>query len=222
MSWVGRLLGFGPKPTTTTPAGASTAPAVVQDKSPTSPANSPLKPAFDRSGSKFPRQVQAAIAESQSLAEGYKACLMEVGVANAKGAPTFYGYGTHKPMTMNLTKALPGERLDLTVCLNVSGHDFKGADGKHLPDIQQRVEERAKNNRYVIQVTHPDGKVDKMTGIEAKGAISTAQDISINMKPGKTIVEAWPEGSAGVGGYVEGRRLEISYQPPGRAADSFG
>ncbi len=42
------------------------------------------------------------------------------------------------------------------------------------------------------------------------------------MKPGKTIVEMWPEGSAGVGGYVEGRRLEINYSPPGHVTDSFG
>ena len=70
---------------------------------------------------------------------------------------------------------------------------------------------------------HPDGRIEKMTGIEAKGALSTAQDISIRgMKPGKTIVEAWPEGSAGVGGYIEGRRLEISYNPPGAAVDRFG
>jgi hypothetical protein len=124
---------------------------------------------------------------------------------------------------MTLSKARPDDRRDLRVCLNVSGHDFKGADDKPLPDAKQRLAERAKDNRYVIQVTHPDGRIEKMTGIEAKGALSTAQDISIRgMKPGKTIVEAWPEGSAGVGGYIEGRRLEISYNPPGAAVDRFG
>ncbi len=62
-----------------------------------------------------------------------------------------------------------------------------------------------------------------MKGIGAKGEFSSAQDISIKgMKPGKTIVEMWPEGSAGVGGYVEGRRLEINYSPPGHVTDSFG
>ena len=149
---------------------------------------------------------------------------MEVGVANAKGSPKFYGYGTHKPMTMSLTKPLPEGRLDLTVCLNVSGHDFKGTDGLLIPGAEALLQARAKNNKYIIQVTHPDGRVETMKGIEAKGALSTAQDISVkDLQRGKTIVEAWPEGSAGVGGYIEGRRLEINYTPPGAAAGaSFG
>ncbi len=61
------------------------------------------------------------------------------------------------------------------------------------------------------------------TGAPKAGRACTAQDISIKgLQPGKTIVEAWPEGSAGVGGYVEGRRLEITYAPPGRVSDTFG
>ncbi len=210
------------KPAATTTAAAEA--AVIQPQgSPTSPENSPLKPAFSREQAKFKGQVQSAMQDSKDLAAGFKACLMEVGVANVKAAPTFYGYGTHKPMTMNINKAVPEGRLDLTVCMNVSGHDFKDAEKKLLPGAEQMMAARAKDNKYVIQVTHPDGTVQKMTGIEAKGATSTAQDISIHgLKPGKTVVEAWPEGSAGVGGYVEGRRLEIAYRPPGAAADSFG
>ncbi len=228
MNWFNRLVGGGAAaattrlPTAATTTAATTAATVNAPKqaSPTAPANSPLKPGFERGQAKFKGQVQAAMDESQGLAEGFKACLMEVGVANAKGAPRFYGYGTHKPMTMSLTKPLPDGRLDLTVCLNVSGHDLKD-----LPNKQQALQDRANDNRYVIQVTHPDGTVDKMTGIEARGALSTAQDISIkNLKAGTTIVEAWPEHSAGVGGYIEGRRLEISYAPPGApgGGDSFG
>jgi hypothetical protein len=143
---------------------------------------------------------------------------MEVGVANVKASPTFYGYGTHKPMTMNLRQALPEGRLDLVVCLNVSGHDLKDRADRH-----QALAARAKDNRYVIQVTHADGRIERMTGIAAHGALSTSQAISIKgMKPGVTVVEAWPEGSAGVGGYIEGRRLEISYAPPGATVDRFG
>ncbi len=82
------------------------------------------------------------------------------------------------------------------------------------------MKSRARGNRYVIQVTHPDGRVERMSGIEAKGALSTAQDISIRgVKPGLLVVEAWPEGSAGVGGYIEGRRLEITVR--GAARDGF-
>jgi hypothetical protein len=191
--------------------------------SPTSPENSALRPAFDRKTAAFGAQVKAAQQESASLAQDFKACLMEVGLANAKGAPTFHGYGTGKPMTLTLRKPLPDDRLDLTVCLNVSGHDFKDANDKPFPDAKDRILARAKDNKYVIQVTRPDGTVEKMTGIAARGALSTAQDISIRgMKPGLTVVEAWPEGSAGVGGYREGRRLEITYTPPRGAVDTFG
>lgn len=204
MNWFSRLVG---SPAATTTAAAA---ATAQAAKPAATAKGPLAPAHDRSTAKFKGQVETAIEESKDLAAGFKACLMEVGVANMKGAPRFYGYGTHKPMTMSLNKEIPDGRLDLTVCLNVSGHDLK-----ELPNKQEALEKRAKDNRYVIQVTHPDGKVERMTGIEAKGALSTAQDISIqNMKKGLTVVEAWPEHSAGVGGYVEGRRLEISYNPP--------
>ena len=217
MNWLNRL-GLG-KPTTTTTA---TAPTI----SPPKPAaqGGPLAPAFVRSAARFPDQIEAAIDGSKDLAANFKASLMEVGVANAKGSPKFYGYGTHKPMTMSLTKPLPEGRLDLTVCLNVSGHDFKGTDGLLIPGAEALLQARAKNNKYIIQVTHPDGRVETMKGIEAKGALSTAQDISVkDLQRGKTIVEAWPEGSAGVGGYIEGRRLEINYTPPGAAAGaSFG
>lgn len=211
MSLLNRL--FGNTPTTTTTAATQT----TQIPKPVTPA-SPLAPAFDPAKAPQQGQVKSAKRESQYLGENFKACLMEVGVANVKASPTFHGYGTHKPMTMNLRQALPGDRLDLVVCLNVSGHDLKDR-----ADKQQALADRAKDNRYVIQVTHADGSIERMTGIPANGALSTSQAISIhNMKPGTTIVEAWPEGSAGVGGYIEGRRLEITYNPPGGSVDRFG
>lgn len=210
MSLLNRLFGSTP-PTTTTATTTTQAPK------PTTP-SSPLSPAFDPAKAPQQGQVKAAMRQSQFLGENFKACLMEVGVANAKASPTFYGYGTHKPMTMNLRQALPEGRLDLVVCLNVSGHDLKDR-----ADKQQALASRAKDNRYVIQVTHADGKIERMTGIAAHGALSTSQGISIQgMKPGVTVVEAWPEGSAGVGGYIEGRRLEIAYNPPGGSVDRFG
>jgi hypothetical protein len=211
----------GPTSTPSSPASATTASSLAS--SPTSPERSPLAPAFERSKAAFGGQIKAAMQESASLASDFKACLMEVGLANVKGTVTFHGYGTHKPMTLSLKKALPDDRLDVTVCLNVSGHDFKDSQDRLLPDAKQRLEARAKDNRYVIQVTRPDGTIERMTGIEAKGALTTAQDISLRgMKPGTTVLEAWPEGSAGVGGYVEGRRLVITYAPPGAPVDTFG
>jgi hypothetical protein len=223
MNWFSRLTGSGTPtattPATTTPAAATIAPTPSKD----SPQRSPLQPAFDRTKATYGAQIKSAMQESASLARHYKACLMEVGLANVKGTVTFHGYGTGKPMTLALKKALPDDRLDLTLCLNVSGHDFKDSNDKPLPDAAQRLAARATDNRYVIQVTRPSGAIERMTGIEAKGALTTAQDISVrDMKPGLTIIEAWPEGSAGVGGYVEGRRLEITYTPPGATVDRFG
>lgn len=196
-------------------APASPAAVAAPASTPARPA-SPLAPAFVRGEAPQQSQIDSKISSSEYLGENFKACLMEVAFANVRGGPTFYGYGTHKPMTASLQLPLAGDRLDLVVCLNVSGHDLK-----ERADKQEALAARAKDNRYVIQVTHPDGHVEKMTGIEAKGALSTAQDISIRgLKPGKLVVEAWPEGSAGVGGYIEGRRLEITLR--GAAADSFG
>jgi hypothetical protein len=121
-------------------------------------------------------------------------------------------------MTMSLRLELPDNRLDMVVCMNVSGHDLKDR-----ADKDQALAARAKDNKYVIQVTRPDGSKERMTGISANGSLSTMQAISIkDMKAGVTVVEAWPEGSAGVGGYVEGRRLEITFAPPGGGKDSFG
>jgi hypothetical protein len=166
----------------------------------------PLAPAFDRASARRKAAIAETLDESMRLAKNFKACLMEVAFANVNADADFWGYGTHKPMTSSVSLPLPNDRLDLVVALNVSGHDFKT-----LPNREQLLADRAKNNRYVIQVTHPDGRVERMAGIEAKGALSTAQDISVRgIKPGKLVVEAWPEGSAGVGGYIEGRRLEIT------------
>ena len=72
--------------------------------------------------------------------------------------------------------------------------------------------ERWKNtNRYNIKVIHPDGTVEHMRGIKARNEYSTAQDFSFKLQKGRTVIEAWPDGSAGVGGYVEGRRIELDY-----------
>lgn len=183
----------------TTTATTATTPAAPA-------ASGPLAPAFDRNNTKFPRQIKRALSEAADLGEGFYAARMHVACANVQGTPHFYGYKTNKPQTLSLSKPPPDNRLDLTLAMNVSAHDFK-----NLADKESRKLDRATKNAYVIQVTHPDGKVDTLGGIKANGAFSSAQDISIrDLKPGVTVVEMWPEGSAGVHGYVEGRRLEIS------------
>jgi len=210
MGLIDRLLNRAPNSTTPTTATTST-----QATTPAKPA-SPLEPAFAMASAPQQAQIKNAKRASQFLGENFKAALMEVGVANVSARPQFH-YGTGKPQSMSLNKTLPDKRLDLVICMNVSGHDLK-----ERADKDQALATRAKDNRYVIQVTYPDGTKQRMSGIAANGALSTSQAISIrDMKPGLTVVEAWPEGSAGVGGYIEGRRLEINYRPPGNV-DSFG
>lgn len=198
------------------PARDATATAATTATTTATAPSGPLAPAFERNKAKYQRQIDRAVDDAATLGAGFYAARMHVACANVQGTPRFYGYKTNKPQTLALTKAPPDNRLDLTLAMNVSSHDFKT-----MPDKEARKLERAKSNAYVIQVTHPDGKVETLGGIKANGALSTAHDISIrNLKPGVTVVEMWPEGSAGVHGYVEGRRLEISLNAG--AVDSFG
>jgi hypothetical protein len=176
----------------------------------------PLKPLFDRSKSPFLSNIRQAQSESESLGKGFYASKIEMSAANIDATPIFYGYHTDKPMSMAINQALPNDRLDLSVFMNVSGHDWREDTSMPMAEKQKLLQERADGNSYNIKVTRPDGSSEMMTGILAKGALSTGQDISItNMKPGKYILEGWPDHSAAVGGYVEGRRVEINYAPGG-------
>jgi hypothetical protein len=179
-----------------------------------------LKPLFDRSKSPFLSDIRSAERENLSLGQGFYASKINMAAANISASPTFYGYHTNKPMTLDINQKLPNDRLDLTVFMNVSGHDWREDTSLTQAEKQKLLQERADGNSYNIRVTRPDGSSSMMTGILAKGALSTGQDISItNMQPGKYVLEGWPDHSAAVGGYVEGRRVEITYAPTG---DSFG
>jgi hypothetical protein len=177
----------------------------------------PLKPQFERAKAINIKQIRAEGKESLANGKGYYASMIQMAAANVKAKAVFYGYETGKPMTMNVHQKLPDDRLDLTVFMNVSGHDFKT-----LPPAEKTkaLQDRANDNSYNIKVTRPDGSTETMSGILARGQLATGQDISItNMKPGKYILEGWPDHSAAVGGYMEGRRVEITYAPGG---DTFG
>ena len=182
---------------------ASTQPSTANSGS------SPLAPKFDRNNSPNYSQIQKAINDGRWLGQNFKAMAGSYAFSNVRARPSFHGYGSHMPKDVTLRTALPNNRLDMTVVLNVSGHDFKT-----LPNRQDLLNDRAADNSYNIRVTHPSGKVETMSDIDAKGELFTVQDISIDMTPGTTVIESWPNGSAGVAGYVEGRRLLIDYQPP--------
>lgn len=55
----------------------------------------------------------------------------------------------------------------------------------------------------------PDGKMHKMSGLKATDFI-TPVNLSIPVgTPGKITINYWPEDCGGIGGYWEGRTLEI-------------
>ena len=65
---------------------------------------------------------------------------------------------------------------------------------------------------YIIEVIHPEGTRERIDGIKAKGEYCTAQNISFELGLGVTTVQAWPKGSAGPGGYVEGRVIKVHWE----------
>jgi hypothetical protein len=176
----------------------------------------PLAAKFPFDDPKVNAKVNWAILEAKSLAVGLKAALGTFIFRNSKASPFFHGWGTNKPMTVTVYETLKDNRLDITAAMNVSGHDFRHAVEAGTMTKEKAmalVKDRAKNNSYNIAVRYPNGKSEIMRGIVAKGALVTVQDFTVTLQPGKNTIEMWPDGSAGVDGYVEGRRLEINYAP---------
>jgi len=117
-----------------------------------------------------------------------------------------FSYGSGLAKKANVKKPPPpngeGRRiLDLTVVMSVSGHTGQ-------------ADAFAKSNTYTIKVTRPDGGIHWMRNIPRKSAIeyATVQNVSFPLDEGVTVLEAWADGSAGAGGYLEGRRYEIHFQ----------
>ena len=114
-----------------------------------------------------------------------------------------FSYHTGKTKQMNL-KSVPADGMFRgTVVVNVSGHD--GAD---------KAKQYAETNTYNVRVTLPNGKVLEALTVPrnepGKAEYSTKIPIEFPAMEGKTVVEAWPTGSAGVWGYVEGRRYSLN------------
>lgn len=148
-----------------------------------------------------PDAAKVLASMAQSSKDGF-ASSTRILAANAKIDAYSFNYHTGSPKQANLVKPPKDGVLELTVIMNVSGHD------KADPGAKDRY---AETNRYCIRVTYPDGSSQEMRGIDRLNKngreYATAQDICIDVKkPGTYAIEGWPEGSAGVGGYVEGRR----------------
>ena len=87
--------------------------------------------------------------------------------------------------------------LSLTALLPVSAHTGQ-------------AQQFAKSNKYNITVTHADGTVQKINKVASTGLI-TEKSLNLKLKPGKTVVNMWPDGSAGVGGFKAGREIELNW-----------
>lgn len=200
------------------PSGSASSGAPAQEYNVNPVTTGPLAPQFAHDDPKSRHLVQIAIRQVKNLVTDLRASTGTFVFRNSWADVNFYGYGSGKPRDAIVTEKLPGDRLDLTVLLNVSGHDFRErfeAGTKTRDECMKLVKDRARNNSYNVAVRYPNGNSVLMRGIAAKGALFTVQDLSVKLQPGKNVIEVWPDGSAGVSGYVEGRRLEITYAPKG-------
>ena len=168
-----------------------------------------LKAAFTHASAPQQAQLKDALARARDDVDNWCACSMEVGFGNAKGEPTFHGYGTHKAQSATLS--MPKEkRLDLSVMITVSLHDM----GEDEARVMRGGKDRAVQDRHHIEVTRPDGTVERLDGIKPDTKeLFSSTDISIkNLVPGKYIIKGWPDGTS-ADAYTEGRVLELTIKP---------
>ena len=146
----------------------------------------------------LPREAKWLKKDMAQNAKDGVASMTHIVAHNAKMDIRAFDYGSRKPQEATMSKAPKDGMMDLTVLMSVSGHT-------------READKFAQENVYNIRVTLPDGTKQTMGGIKANGEYCTAQNISFPVQKGVTKVEAWPDGSAGPYGYVEGRVININY-----------
>jgi hypothetical protein len=167
-----------------------------------SPSKRPLAPELTKRPRYAADMVELYELMGEELTKMGKASSSRFVVSSADVLVNEFDHGSGKAQRARIGTKLPNDRLDMTVIVNVDGR-------------QGAAQARAwgKSDTYVIEVTHPNGRVERMTGIKARGFVTT-QDFSIRLQPGVTKIAAWPVGSLGVPGNIEGRLLELTYAPP--------
>jgi hypothetical protein len=171
---------------------------VDQGSFPTRPMSSlvPAQP-FRRS-----MRVSESLRELTQKAKSGTAAQAEIHAANANLEKFNFNYHTGKSREANLLSAPPGNKLHLTVTVSVSGHTQEAMKFAKDP-----------NQRFLVEVKPPNGPAVTMTVAKADtqdAVYAVAQDIEIDVsQKGTYLVSAWPEGSARVGGYVEGRQYRL-------------
>lgn len=113
-----------------------------------------------------------------------------------------FNYKTGLRKQMNLLAAPKDGMVRGTIVINVSGHAGDSS-----------LEQFAKTNTYNVRVQLPDGRVLQRNNIPrndpSQAEYVTTIPVEFPYQPGMTRLEAWPTGSAGPSGYVEGRVYEI-------------
>ncbi len=99
--------------------------------------------------------------------------------------------------------------LSLQGLLPVSGHVRTHHEGKYLTK-NETSDLFAKTNRYDVSVIHPDGTGEHIRDIPSQGLV-TGVALGIKLQKGTTFVKFAPQGSFGVGGYSNGRTVELQY-----------
>jgi hypothetical protein len=110
-----------------------------------------------------------------------------------------YGAGTHAVLHVENLPA--GASLDLLSLLPVSGHVGLANATNY-----------ARTNQYNLVVVEPGGQQTALPKVPTTGFV-TQKDLSLSLKPGMTRLLFWPDGSGGVGGYPQGRTIDLHYAP---------
>ena len=114
-----------------------------------------------------------------------------------------------------LKKAPESGVLDLTLFATPSSHVGPDSAAKDA-----NYEKFAKNNRYRLRIEFPDGTIQNFSSTPQRALRNrptgeaeyvTAFDLKIPLMKGDTKISAWPEGSAGVAGYIERRQTVLSF-----------
>jgi hypothetical protein len=125
-----------------------------------------------------------------------------VTVVNVNGKVTRdrqFGYGTHKAGILDVTGLGASGKLRVVMLLPVSGH------------VSGQAATYAKTNRYNITLSDDQGTQLFAAPKVASTGYVTPHELDLKLRPGKNILDFWPDGSGGAGGYIEGRRYEITW-----------
>jgi hypothetical protein len=181
---------------TRSPSPATASPTQV---APTTPGQ-PLSPT--QTLQRHPRVGNVVQKMAQSSRSGGASSTRFLAAKGTSAESWAFSYHTGQGKRLNIQAAPKDGVVRGTVVINASGH-AGGDTGKQF----------AKTNTYSVRITLPDGEILERNHIPRNNPTSeeyaTAIDIEFPYRSGVSTLEAWPDGSARTGGYVEGRKYSI-------------